>query len=587
MRTEWRVANLWHTRGQGLDPRCRLTGRLSCATDSHAVSSIRNMPKPSYLLLAIVVACGDDPSATGVPPIGANEVRLTPRVFDLRAGESQALQVHVADASGRPIPAPAVTWSSTRTGVATVDGVGRVTGVTVGSAQIIARTGAGSDTAEVRVIPPSPADASIDVYPDLQYQEMLGWEGTDQLGENECDPAAFNASRTELLNRLVNELGINRVRLETRSGHENPQDWYTPYRNSHDPGPWQAHRYESINDNDDPRVARPGGFQFAELDHKVEVIIAPMRALLEARGERLYVNLTYVDFGASAWEQSSNPEEYAELIHEAFLHLQNRYGWVPDAVEVSLEPDNRQNWTGEVMGRALVAAGDRLKASGFRPAFIAPSTTNTRAALDFLAGITSVPRVLEYLTDVAYHRYAEASSANVAAIAARANALGLRTAMLEHIESGHQDLHEDLKVGQNSAWQQFTLAYCGADNGAHYYWFDESAQSSSSARMGERTRYFRQYFSFVRLHARRIGAVSGDSRLDPLAFRNADGRIVVVVKASAEASIQVRRLPAGDYGVTFTTSSQSFVSLPDVTVGSSGTLQVAMPDAGVITIYQR
>ena len=545
------------------------------------------MPKTQYLLVAFLVACGDDPSAPGAPPLGANAVRLTPRVLDLKAGESQSLQVVVTDASGRPISAPAVAWSSNRPTVATVDGSGTVTAVTVGSAQIIARTNAGSDTADVRVVPASPTDGSIDVYPDLQYQEMLGWEGTDQLGENECNPVAFNASRPELLNRLVNELGINRVRLETRSGHENPQDWYTPYRISHDPGPWQAHRYESINDNDDPRVARPGGFQFAELDHKVEVIIAPMRALLQARGERLYVNLTYVDFGAAAWEQSSNPEEYAELIHEAFLHLQNRYGWVPDAVEISLEPDNRQNWTGEVIGRALVATGDRLKASGFRPAFIAPSTTNTRAALDYLAAVVSVPRVLEYLTDVSYHRYAEASAANVAAIAARANALGLRTAMLEHIESGHQDLHEDLKLGQNSAWQQFTLAYCGSDNGAHYYWFDETVQSSSSARMGERTRYLRQYFSFVRLHARRIGAVSGDSRLDPLAFRNADGRVVVIVKAAAAASIQLRRLPPGLYGITFTTSSQTFASLGDVTVGSSGTLQATMPDAGVMTIYQR
>lgn len=545
------------------------------------------MLKAPYLLLPILLACGDDPSAPGVPAIGANEVRLTPRVFDLRAGETQSLLVVVTDGSGRPVSAPAVTWSSTRTGIATVTGTGTVTAVTVGTAQIIARTDAGADTADVRVIPASPTDASIDVYPELQYQEMLGWEGTDQLGENECNPAAFNASRTELLNRLVNELGINRVRLETRSGHENPQDWYTPYRISHDPGPWHAHRYESINDNDDPRVARPGGFQFAELDHKVDVIISPMRALLQARGERLYVNLTYVDFGAAAWEQSSNPEEYAELIHEAFLHLQNRYGWVPDAVEISLEPDNRQNWTGEVIGRALVAAGDRLKASGFRPAFIAPSTTNTRAALNYLAGVVSVPRVLEYLTDVSYHRYAEASSANVAAIAARANELGLRTAMLEHIESGHQDLHEDLKLGQNSAWQQFTLAYCGSDNGAHYYWFDENVQSSSSARMGDRTRYLRQYFSFVRLHARRIGAVSGDSRLDPLAFRNADGRMVVIVKATAGATIQLRRMPPGLYGITFTTSSQSFASLGDVSVGSSGTLQATMPDAGVMTIYQR
>ena len=539
----------------------------------------------TLLPLAILLACGDDHGVTSTPPLGTNAVRVTPSVVELTPGATKALQLVVTDDTGRPISSPAASWSSTTPAVATVNGAGTVTAVTVGSTRVIARTDAGSDTADVRVIPSNPTGAFIDVYPDLQYQEMLGWEGTGQLGE-ECNPAAFNASRPELVDRLVNELGINRVRIETRSGHENPQDYYSTFKQTLNPSDWNSYRYASVNDNDDPKVARAEGFQFSELDHKVELMITPMRALLAARGEQLFVNLTYVDFVGAAWEQSSDPEEYAELIHEAFRHLQNRYGWVPDAVEVILEPDNTPNWRPEVIGRAIVAAGDRLKASGFRPAFIAPSNADMHGALDYLNGIVSVPRVLEYLTDVAYHRYAGVSSATLAAIAARANELGVRTAMLEHIESDYNDLHEDLRLGQNSAWQQFTLAYCAPDNGAQYYFFDQ-AVASSSVTMGSRTRYFRQYFPFIRLHARRIGAASGDSRLDPLAFRNTGGGVVVVVKAASGAPIQLRRLPPGTYGVTFTTSSQSFVSLADVAVNSSGTLQVTMPDAGVMTIYRR
>ena len=546
------------------------------------------MPKLARVtLLTIIIACGDDASLNSAPPIGANEVRVTPSVVELTPGATRALQVTVSDEAGRPVALPAVSWTSTNTAVATVNEAGTVTAVSIGSAHIIARNSASADSADVRVVPPAPTGAFIEVYPDLEYQEILGWEGTAQLGENECNPAAFNASQPELVNRVVNELGINRVRLETRSGHENPVDHYTAYRDSHQPSTWYPYRYESINDNDDPAIARPGGFQFTELDHKVEVVIAPMRALLAARGERLYVNLTYVDFRSAAWEQTSNPAEYAELIHAAFVHLQSRYGWVPDAVEVILEPDNTQNWTAEVIGRAIVAAGDRLKAAGFRPAFIAPSNTNMRSALEYLNGVVSVPRVLEYLTDVAYHRYEGVSSETVAALAARANELGLRTAMLEHIESGHHDLHEDLRLGQNSAWQQFTLAYCESDNGAHYYFFDQNVQSRSSATMGDRTRYLRQYFSFVRLNARRVGAVSGDGRLDPLAFRNVNGKMVVVVKTTSGATVTIQRLPPGTYGVTYTKASESFVAGNDIAVGSSGTLQVTMPGAGVITIHQR
>lgn len=539
------------------------------------------------LFLSILLACGSDTTPPGA--IGtAGEIRITPNVVELRPGETQALQVVISDEAGKPVANPVVDWSTSNAAVATVTNTGGVAAIAVGTALIIARNASAADTADVRVVPGEPVGTVVDVYPELVYQELKGWEGTGQIGENECDPAAFAASRTEILNRLVNELGINRVRLETRSGHENPVDYYSTYKNTHDPSTWHPHRYEAINDNDDPRVARSGAFQFAELDHKVEVIINPMRALMEARGERLYVNLTYVDFGTSAFEHSSDPEEYAELIHQAFTHLKNRYGWVPDAVEIILEPDNSQNWNPTVIGRAIVATGDRLKASGFRPAFIAPSSTNMSHALSALEGILGVPRVLEYLTDVAYHRYSGVSRATLGAIADRANQFGLRTAMLEHIGSPYQDLHEDLRLGQNSAWQQFVLAYCStSDTGGHYYRFDQTVKTSSSVVLSGAARYFRQYFPFIRLNARRIGALTGDARLDPLAFRNANGKVVVVIKVTNGASMQVRRLPAGTYGITYTTGTQSFASLADASVGAAGTLQVSMPSAGVITIYQR
>lgn len=540
------------------------------------------------LSLADLACAGDGGSPNAPPAVIQAAVTIVPSVVDLTPGASQALQVRVVDATGNLLPSPVVQWKTTNSSVASVTTSGVVTGIAAGNASIVASSNGASDTALVRVAPEPAAGTFIDLFPDLAYQEMLGWEGTAQIGEVECNPTAFPLYRQDLLDRLVNELGINRVRLELRSGHENPQDFYTTFKNSHNPADWNPHRYESINDNSDPRVANLAGFQFAEIDHKVDVIIQPLRALLQARGEKLYVNLNYVDFGVAAWEQSSNPEEYAELIHTTFQHLQSRYGWVPDAVEITLEPDNTPNWNPQVIGRALVATGDRLKAAGFRPAFIAPSNTNMSSAVTYFDGLMSVPRVLDYLTDVAYHRYSGVSAATLAAIASRASQHGLRTAMLEHIGSGYQDLHADLRDGLNSAWQQFALAWCATqDNGGHYYRIDQSVPTAPKLILSSRARYLRQYFSFVRLGARRIGAVSGDARLDPVAFRNANGKLVVVVAAAEGAPVQLRHLPAASYGITFTTATQSFVSLPDVAVGSAGTLQVSMPSAGVMTIHQR
>ena len=541
----------------------------------------------SLLLVLASSSCRSDAASNAPPPVTGAGVRITPSVVEIAVGEKQTLRADVFDENGQAVVSAPIQWVTSDASVATVSASGEVTGMAVGDARIIASSLGTADTADVRVTPAAPTGAFVDVYPEVTFQTMLGWEATAQMGEAECNPQSFPLYKQEILNRAVNELGIDRVRLHVRSGHESPVDHYATFKSSHQLSDWNPYRYASVNDNDDPRSIRAGGFQFTELDHKVAEIITPLRALLQARGEQLYVNLNYVDFGVSPWEQSSNPEEYAELILAVFQHLQSRYGWVPDAVEMVLEPDNTQNWTPQAIGAALVATGDRLKAAGFRPAFIAPSNTGMIGALNYLNAMVAVPRVSEYLTDVAYHRYSSASATTLSSIAARANQLGLRTAMLEHIGSGYEDLHEDLTIGNNSSWSQFVLAYCAPDNGGNYYLIDQSVPSAPKVSIGNRSRYLRQYFAFVRLNARRLGAVSGDARLNPVAFRNTNGKVVVVIAATGAAPVQLRRLPAGTYGVTFTTASQTFVSQADVVVGSSGILQTSMPATGVMTIHAR
>jgi hypothetical protein len=73
--------------------------------------------------------------------------------------------------------------------------------------------------------------------------------------------------------------------------------------------------------------------------------------------------------------------------------------------------------------------------------------------------------------------------------------------------------------------------------------------------------------------------------LDPVAFQNANGKYVVVTKASAAGQVSVAGLPAGTYGVTYTTSNQSLVSVPDVTIVAGAVLATSIPSAGVITIF--
>ena len=392
-----------------------------------------------------------------------------------------------------------------------------------------------------------------------------------------------------MLDRLVDELGLTRVRLETRSGFENPIDWFARYMSGQVDRPtWRTHWYEAINDDGNPQTLNPQGFQWSWLDYDIDHIVTPLRDRLAARGEQLYVNLTYVDFALSSFEHSASAQEYAEYMLALFQHTQQKYGWVPDAVEIILEPDNTQNWRAAQIGAAIVAAGDRLRAAGFEPDFVAPTTTNAANAVSYFDEMIQNPRVLEYLTDISYHRYSGVSNTTIEAIGNRAAQFGIRSGMLEHIGSTYVDLHTDLTLGRNSAWQQFVMGGCEAgDPGGRYYLIDASVPSNPKVSLASRTHLLRHYFQYIRPGAVRVGAASGDDRYQPLAFRNRNGKFVLVVRSTSGGTFRVQGLPAGTYGLRYGTASVNGADLPNEVVSGGGDLQASMPSAGVITIYQR
>jgi hypothetical protein len=84
-----------------------------------------------------------------------------------------------------------------------------------------------------------------------------------------------------------------------------------------------------------------------------------------------------------------------------------------------------------------------------------------------------------------------------------------------------------------------------------------------------------------------VGASSSDARFAPVAFRNADGKYVVVVKAAAGGAFTVGGLPAGTYGIDYTTSTEYMRALPDVTIGSTQAVSTSIPASGVLTIFAK
>ena len=555
------------------------------------------------LLVGLAAACRPSGRDSDIAPdVAARAARAarSPAAFvvapaealTLAPGDTYDAASLAYDSLGTALAGRALRYTSADPRVVRVDDRGRLTATGPGRATITAAEG--NARAEIRVAVRQPAErgvVDVDVFPEATFQTIEGWEGVHQMGQVECRPQSFARYKDELIPRVVNELGLNRIRIELRSGVET--------HSLADPGGNEAQSTDVVfrtpwfrpeNDNDDPYVADSTGFQFERFDYDMTHSVLPIRRLLAERGESLYLALTYVDFFESTpFEQMSDPEEYAELLAVTFTHMRQTFGFVPDGVEALLEPDNTP-WTPEQLGRAIVAAGDRLEALGYTPEFIAPSTGNQAEAVWYYDRMRSVPRLLEYVKELSYHRYSGTSEAALRAIALRAKRDGLRTAMLEHIPSGPAALYKDLTLGGVSAWERFAIAFCArrANPEAEgvYYQINLRDPNRPEIVFPTEARLLSQYFAFIRRGAVRLGAASGAEAVQPVAFRNVDGKAVLVVRAEHGSKLRVTGLPAGSYASSWRTATRNGTgAVAAVTPG--GELRADIPDAGVLTIYAR
>lgn len=94
-------------------------------------------------LVLVPVACGTDPAAP------ASELSVTPEVLLLAVGEHAALSIVSADQTR----SSELQWTSTDSGVVSVDDAGGVTGVRAGRAAVVVTAPWGADTATVAVGP--------------------------------------------------------------------------------------------------------------------------------------------------------------------------------------------------------------------------------------------------------------------------------------------------------------------------------------------------------------------------------------------------------------------------------------------------
>ena len=430
----------------------------------------------------------------------------------------------------------------------------------------------------ILALPARGAEVRIDAA--KRYQTITGWEATLDLSDTPARPG-WGAFRTELLDRAVSEMGITRVRLEVRAGAETRSGeparfiaggmTYKQYK----PG-----YYRPTNDNDDPHKIDWSGFDFSEMDWHVEHSLLPLKRRLEARGQRLFVNLLYVAFRREPYLHQQKPEEYAEFILAATLHLKNKWGITPDIWEAVLEPENARvkgPWSPPHLAESIAAASRRLKAAGFRPAFSAPSVANAKNALPYLQVILRNAEAASVLREVSYHRYGGGKPRNIQAIAREAGRHGLDTAMLEWW-NGRADarvLIEDLTLGNVSAWQGNALS-------GHF-----APYQRGQLRLKPINRVRRLIYANVPPGSVRIGASTKARDLRVVAFVLPGGGQAVFVHAPRKSTVTLRGLKPGRAHLSFEGEGKGrarSIEREPVSISANGKIPVTVPGTGLLAL---
>lgn len=450
--------------------------------------------------------------------------------------------------------------------------------------------------------------ATVTVDPNTSYQTFIAWQASGETGIG--DYVASGPSWNDAVLDANVDLGINQVRIGIMSGlAENSTDYYQAFIDGNQdfvdnntPAEYAAvrnNRRVPVNDNADPNSINASGFKWGHIDWQIDNVVAPMKSKLAARGEDLRWGASYIHFSEINRLHTDTPAEYGELILATWNHINSKYGYVPDFLEIFLEPDNfTDDITATELADMIVSARDKLVNAGYsKPYIVCPSTTAGVNGRAFYLNIKSVNATAAgYIDGIGYHLYQDMDAIQRGDLSTTAIADGKNTEMTEFGGGTIANLHEDLKTAKVSVWEQYALGYPSfggvTDNG--YQHFLVGAGPSYTLTQANRTKYLRPYMTPIRRNAVRKGASitgTGSANGDPLAFRNANGTYAVIVKTSGAVDFDIAGLPDGTYKVRrvigngTSAPSLDWDDPGDEVVSGGNTGIISMSGAGVATIY--
>ena len=335
---------------------------------------------------------------------------------------------------------------------------------------------------------------------------------------------------------------------------------------------------EFANDNDDPAVLNPKAFRFKWQDCMVREQLLPMKRLVEARGERCIVHVSY-DLGSGATAKwLLTPAEYAEMASATCRHLKKAFRLEPDYWSVLNEPGNGGRPGNPKLCAELTAAtGKRLADEGFRTRMSGPDCVTPKQVDAYMKAMTETPGALEHFRQITYHLYRDPMTvAHRNTIRDWARKLKVSAAQTEWMEQ------KDLRVAEHIF---LCLTEADAVSWDRYAWDIATNVRGQTFRRKSTAWYVRQYSRFIRPGAVRVGLTSPDKAVKPVAFLSPKGKPVLVVlnTDAAGRTLAVANMPPGRYECSHV-GDGTISKTRTLSASDSGELTLPLPARSVLTI---
>ncbi len=480
---------------------------------------------------------------------------------------------------------------------------------------------------------PAPADSVL-----IQVDNATTYQSVDGFGANTLslvftDRDYLGAYRAAAIEAAYGDVGLSLGLLNTALV-ETPADATDPFG-------------QRENDNGDPVVLDPAGFNFAESDNLREKILIP--AATYGYGDVTLGPLLNLQT-ALPWLQSIRSADYTRYLDEAaenvlavIQHWQEAYGTTPRLLDLFNEPTsgNRELVSSSVQEMVDLVAriGARLRAAGFADVkFLVPNEETIGRSYEVAHAMLSDPEARPYVGVIGYHPYPYGSAYASPRRILEASGMGMpdETArqQLEQLKAlgqqygvpiwmtevsegpGTQDYgfdaiegvlaraihaHDNFEYagasaffGMNTIWDSKTHAEHFAGRAVPFLSGQDDIVlpdvSTGKINISPMGYAIGHYARWIRPGTVRIKATSEKPRVIVTAFRDSANDRIVVVVVNNEATQQLLRIRLSGASAAGTASGESsyanirWQSIPPFPPTASGDLELTAPAKSVVSV---